>query len=96
LADAGDDIMPVGSTEAPGGDTTNAAQADHGDGETRLATSPTTWGNWSIIHHGSVRRWQLTVKRGGLAVHSSVRALLFSILQPPAAYLSSYCMPPLV
>jgi len=32
LADAGDDIMSVGSTEARGSDTANAAQADHGDG----------------------------------------------------------------
>jgi hypothetical protein len=32
LADASDDIMPAGSTEAPGRDTTDAAQADHGDG----------------------------------------------------------------
>ena len=32
LADAGDDIMPIGSTQASGRDTTNAAQADHGDG----------------------------------------------------------------
>jgi hypothetical protein len=73
LADAGDDIMPVGSTEAPGRDTTNAAQADHGDGETRLAVSPNTWGNRSIIHYGSVRQWPLSVKRGGLAVRSYAR-----------------------
>src|SRR5205085_12495554 len=45
LADARDDIMPVGSTEAPDRDTTNAAQPDHGDGQTALAVSPNTWGS---------------------------------------------------
>src|ERR1043165_5938867 len=83
LADAGDDIMPVGSTEGPGRHTTNAAQADHGDGAARLGTSPNTWGNRSIIHYGSVKQRPVSVKRGGLAVRSSGRALLFAIL---AAY----------
>src|SRR5438067_13546848 len=86
LADAGDDIMPVGSTEAPGRDTTNAAQADHGDGQTALAVSPNTWGSRSIIHYESVRQWRLSVKRGRLAVRTP-RAACCSLSCSPAALL---------
>jgi hypothetical protein len=35
-AHAGDDIVPAGGREASGGDAADAAEADHGDGETAL------------------------------------------------------------
>src|SRR4051794_12729845 len=78
--------MPVGSTEAPGRDTTNAAQADHGDGETRLVASPNTSGNRSIIHYGSVKQRPLSVKRDKLAERCCV-PLLLPILQPACGLL---------
>jgi hypothetical protein len=55
LADARDDIMSVGSTEATGRDTTNAAKTDHGDGETRLGGGFAAWLVWYWIGRGFAR-----------------------------------------